>query len=67
MKDIKQTRIGDLTVKQLLDSCPISQIALADRIGVHRNTVTNWRKGRTQPDVTQYLKLLSLFDETIAR
>ena len=63
----KHTRAGDLTVKQLLDSCPISQIALAECMGVHRNTVTNWRKGRTQPDVTQYLKLLSLFDETISK
>ena len=46
------------TIKELLDIHAISDMAIARWLGVHRNTISNWRYGRSSPSVKQYLFLL---------
>lgn len=42
-----------------------SQEYVARRMEVSRVTIDNWEKGRTEPDVSQAIKLAKLFGVTV--
>ena len=44
-----------------LDLC-LSQEQLADSLGVPRQTIANWEKGKTYPDIGSVIKLSDLYD-----
>lgn len=43
----------------------LSQEELADRIYVSRQTISNWERGRTYPDIESLLLLSALFDASV--
>ena len=43
----------------------LSQEQLAERLGVTRQTVANWEKGKTYPDIGSVMKLSDLYDVSL--
>lgn len=44
-------------IKRLREEAGLSQVQLAEKVGVHFNTVGNWEDGTTEPKASQVLKL----------
>ena len=60
MRKQTQNRIRELRKKSRL-----SQEALADQIGVFRNTISNWETGYSQISLENAKKVAEYFGETI--
>lgn len=43
----------------------LTQEALADQMGVSRQTIANWEKGKTYPDIASVLKLSDLYNVSL--
>ena len=57
--DNSPVRFGCI-IRQYRKARGLSQPALADALGVSRNTVTNWETDRNKPDIDQLLRLCAL-------
>lgn len=43
----------------------LSQEQLAEKLGVTRQTIANWEKGKTYPDISSVLKLSDLYSVSL--
>lgn len=39
----------------------MKQLEVADRLGLKANTISNWEKGRTEPDIDTFVKLCDIY------
>lgn len=44
-------------IKRLRENAGLTQVQLAEKVGVHFNTVGNWEDGTTEPKGSQVFKL----------
>lgn len=47
---------------EVLKYSPLKQKEIADKLGVHRNTITEYKKGRAYPSLQQFTKLCEILD-----
>ena len=65
MSDIKEGRLGRLNNMRISIAAArvnsrLNQREFADKIGVSLATVTNWEKGKTEPDASQLRRISQL-------
>ena len=51
-------------VRKLRDQRNLSQKQLADRLGVKKQTVSNWENGNAMPSMDMFIKLIEFFNTT---
>jgi transcriptional regulator with XRE-family HTH domain len=51
-----------MTLKAARVNKGFTQQEAADKLGVSKDTIANWEKGKTYPDVLQLKKIESLYD-----
>lgn len=49
-------------LREVRKSKKITQQELADRLGIKRNTYSDWENGKTEPTFEIFVKLADLFD-----
>ncbi len=64
-KVIKEVDNASLLDDEILSSPNVSQQALADQIGVFRNTISNWETGYSQISLENAKKVAEYFGVTI--
>ena len=52
-------------LKKLRKSAGLTQTELADRMGVHPQTISKWERGISQPDISQLAALASALGVSI--
>ena len=52
-------------IRQLREARGMTQQDLAKTIGVSQATVSDWEKGKINPDLVRAVKLADLFDTTL--
>lgn len=50
-----------LAIKNLREEAGLSQQQVAEKVGVHFNTIDNWEDGTTEPKASQIMKLSEVF------
>ena len=53
-------------IKERRIACGINQPQLATKLGVAKNTISNWEAGRSRPDLNQLLLLCETLQTTVA-
>ena len=51
-------------IKCIRERCNISMSELADRIGVTRQTISLWERGKSLPDIKAVIKMTEIFGVT---
>ncbi len=52
-------------IAELRKKADMTQLELADRLGVRYQAVSNWERGSSMPDIMKLPELASIFDTTI--
>ena len=69
--DVKKTykefkmKIFGKRLREFRKSKKITQQELADRLGIKRNTYSDWENGKTEPTFEILVKLADLFDVSL--
>lgn len=61
MSDLHDTIIGE-RIKKARQEKHLTQVELAEKLGMHREAIMNWERGRTSPDLFNSGCLCQLFD-----
>lgn len=48
-------------LKEARNSKGLKQQEVADQLGIKANTISNWEKGRTEPDIDTFVKLCRIY------
>ena len=63
-KDFKMKIFGK-RLREVRKSKKITQQELADRLGIKRNTYSDWENGKTEPSFENLIKLADLFEVSL--
>ena len=54
-----------MTIKELRQKNGLSQMRLAQLVGVHQTAISQWEKGRTAPDRNSLIRLAEIFEVSV--